>query len=524
MRGAALALSLLSALTLRSSAGTVTSVDVSVILDGREIEALPGFFDAKGALQSVDGGRFTRALASVLSVKRLAALAGRVDAGGRLSLEAIRACGLGFVFDPARMAVRVEVPGADRPLTTLDLAARAGGAPAPVAPAAFSGYLNVLGGGEYREADPASGAPAWRPPVLDLDGAVRAEGTVLEGVETYRGQSPVHWQRQKTRLIYDLPERRVRVMVGDVDYSIRDFQLFLDMGGVSVARDQDLQRQRSNAPAGEKVLLLERYSRVDVWVNGQRDRTLQLAPGRYDIRNFPFALGTNDIELRVTDEVGRVQVVRFPFVFDSSLLASGEQDFSYTAGFLSQLGPSGRVYDLTRPAVSAFHEVGLSDQLTARVTTQGMQTQSMWGAETRWATSRGTLRADVATNERSHSTSGTAARLQYRYADTVARGARQAWTAIATYRSPTYLPFGDAPATNPYVLQLGLQYNRALGLGFLSAFGWTHQVGRPGFPDGETEDLTLSRYFRGGVQATVVFSRRSPAISEAAERIRLTLQ
>ena len=60
-----------------------------------------------------------------------------------------------------------------------------------------------------------------------------------------------------------------------------------------------------------------------------------------------------------------MEIVRFPFVFDSALLDRGEEDFSYAGGLLSQVTPQGRSYDADRPALSAYHAVGLTKQFTA---------------------------------------------------------------------------------------------------------------------------------------------------------------
>ncbi len=63
-------------------------------------------------------------------------------------------------------------------------------------------------------------------------------------------------------------------------------------------------------------------------MNGRRVRTVTLEPGRYNLRDLPLASGTNNIQVRVTDDVGRVETIAFPFVFDTNLLIAGEQEFS----------------------------------------------------------------------------------------------------------------------------------------------------------------------------------------------------
>ena len=524
LRGTALALALLAGLTVLAGAGAdVKSIDIPLFVDTREAGQVQAFFGGDGALLSVDGARFVQALRQYLLPERLAELSRRAGPSGRLSPEAILACGIDFVFDTVRLEAHAGIPAARRPVIPLDLAPRQETDPEKTVPAAASsGYLNLLAGLAYREGGPLSVQRGWQPPVFDFDGALRAFGTVLEGAVTYRGQPAVPWQRQDLRLVYDRPEERERFSFGDVNYGLSGFQSSQRMGGLAAVRSLELQRNSSSAPAAAAALLLERSSRVDIWVNGQRVQTLQLAPGRYDIRNFPLAPGTNDILLHITDEVGRVQDVRFPFVFDSALLGRGEQDFSYVAGFLSRVTPGGRSYDVNAPAFSVYHDAGLTDQFTAGASAQGSRRQQMYGAECRWATGAGTLRADVAASRADFAAAGSAARLQYNYANTVPRGDIHSWTAAATYRSRAFTALGDTAASNPYALELGAVYSRRLLWNVLGTLGAGRQIGRAGQPDGENADLTLYRSFGSGMLASLSFSRRYPVVNNIGNRVFLS--
>ena len=526
MRGIAPALALLAALTSWSSVGAdVSSIQIPIFLDGSKIAEIPAFFGQKNALMAFDGKRFAQALTPYLLPDKLADLSGRIDATGKLSPDAIRACGIGLLFDAARLEARVEIQASQRPVASLDLAhLREEIAQKPLQPAAASGYINFLAGGVYNQGDLSSAGSGWQRPVVDFDAAVRASSTVLQGVVTHSSQNGVPWQRGDFQAVYDLPEKRVRTSLGDVAFGIRGFQSFQRIGGIATARDLDLQRNRSSAPSASTTLVLERNSRVEVWINGQRVQTLQLAPGRYDVRNFPLILGTNDIELRITDEVGRATTAYFPFVFDSALLDRGEEDFGYAAGVFSQVTPQGRSYDASEPAFSAYQAVGLTKQFTAGVNAQGSLHQQMIGAESLWATRLGTVLADVAASRADFAAAGGAARLQYRYSDTAARGASQSWTASVAYQGPTFTTLGNTVAFNPYALQLGLVYSRRVLWGMLGSIGLSRQLARAGQPEGETADLTLSRAFGRQLLATLDLSRRSPVVNQSENRLQASLQ
>jgi outer membrane usher protein len=210
LRGTALAILLLAALTSRSSAGaSVASVQIPIYLDGREIGDVPAFLSEESVLLAIDGGSFALALRPYLLPGTLVDVTRRIDAAGRLSPEAIRAGGIGFIFDAARLEARVEILVSQRPVMPLNLAGFVDEGPGQaVPPAALSGYVNLLAGGEYSQGDLSGAASGWQRPIFDFDGAVRASSTVLEGIVTHSSQIGVPWQRQDVRLVYDLPQLR----------------------------------------------------------------------------------------------------------------------------------------------------------------------------------------------------------------------------------------------------------------------------------------------------------------------------
>ncbi len=494
-----------------------------LLLDGMEVGQLHAFFSKDGVFTAVDGKLLAEELRPYMMPGKIAELAAHVGGDGAISAAAIQACGIPFVFDDARLEAQVSIPAANRPVTLLDLTHDpAENIKDTAPPAVFSGYLNMLGGLGRKDGNPVSGQPGWQTPVLDFDGALRAFGTVLEGVVTYRAQPSAPWQRQDFRLVYDRPDERERLSLGDITYNISGFQSSRSIGGLALARSQDLQRGRSNAPAASTALVLERNSRVDIWVNGARVQTLQLAAGRYDIRNFPLALGANDVVVYITDEVGREETVRFPFVFDSALLARGEHDFSYVAGFLSQVTAEGRSYSADDPAFSAYHAVGLTGQFTVGASAQGSSRQQMAGAEGRWATVLGTVRVDMAASRADFAATGTAARLQYSYIDTKPRGDDPSLTAEATYRSHAFTALGDTVASDPYALDMGLVYSRRVFWSVLCTLGLGRQLGREGSTDGDNADLTLYREFGHRFLASLALSRRYPAGSQMENRAMLS--
>jgi len=86
----------------------------------------------------------------------------------------------------------------------------------------------------------------------------------------------------------------------------RGFQAVPDIAGVSIFRSYSvLNPQQVIRPRGDRTFRLERPSTVEVIVNGQQVRRLQLAPGNYNLPDFPFAQGGNHLRLNGLDLIVR---------------------------------------------------------------------------------------------------------------------------------------------------------------------------------------------------------------------------
>ena len=125
-------------------------------------------------------------------------------------------------------------------------------------------------------------------------------------------------------------------------------------------------------------------------MNGQQVRRLQLAPGNYNLRDFPFAQGANDIRLNVLDDTGRTEVLRFNVFLDQTQLAKGLTEFSFNAGVRAPLEQDGPHYT-DDWIVSGFVRHGLSDFVTLGANFQADDFVQMGGVEGVFATPLGSF-------------------------------------------------------------------------------------------------------------------------------------
>lgn len=495
-------------------------IDVPLVLDRRILAELPAVISAREELVALDGVQLLRAIAPYVSPAKLTALRARIDRAGRLLPDAIHAEGLGVVYDPARVEVRLDVPLEMRPTRSVSLTGVGREGPETRASADVSSYVNVLAG-----LDIQNGASGGRQPlVVDLDGAFNVLGNVVEGLGTYRDDGRTRWERGDVRFVRDEEELRTRFSFGDLSYRTDGFQSSQRTAGLAIQRNFGLQPYRSSAPVGQSQLNLDRNARVDVLVNGQRMRTLDLGPGRYNVRDFPFVGGTNDVVLRITDEVGRVETIRFPFVFDTTLLGEGEHDFGLALGVPSETTRSGRTYNDADRVYSLFHAYGLTDQLTLGANLQGSDDVRQYGVESRWATIIGTFRADAALSDSVISGGGGALRLQHRYVETPSpQSVGQNLASSATFRSQSFSALGETTASNSTALDLAVLYGQRLYEQLYGSIGLGRQIARNGAAHVSTGDINFSLPIADDVTAYLLLSTRQPSDGEKDHRIFLSV-
>ncbi len=286
-------------------------------------------------------------IGTAITKDRRAALEGRRDAQGNVSIKDLREVGLEAEFDQAGLELLLRIPTEIR--ATVDIRLRSDTPPAALGnafpPARVSGFLNYRTALEVADEDTAKGLS---PLAINFDGAVNVQGWALEGRGAWSQVGEPSLRRSETRLVRDFPERELRLNIGDLNYRTRGFQSFAPLGGFSIAKESTLQPYRLARPSGEAGFVLVEPATVLFIVNDRPLRSMRLAPGPYSARSFPFIGGINNVRIEITGDSGARQVIEFPFVFDGGLLNAGETEFSYAIGFPSYLRDGEVRYDASQ--------------------------------------------------------------------------------------------------------------------------------------------------------------------------------
>ena len=440
---------------------------------------------------SVSTQRLIDLLSNVMDPKILETLRGSIS--GKLSVnpQDLAAAGIRILYNPQSLELNVVIPSHMRAARAVQVSAlnqaRFGDYQKP---AVFSAYMNIRGSEDYVEQGSSRG---WANPVFSMDGAARFGGVVLESEQVWQPgiNGSGSFQREGTRLVYDDTKDVIRWTVGDLQPVGRGFQSTSDMAGISLFRSYSvLQPQTIARPTGQSSFTLTRSSTVEVYVNGQMVRRVQLAPGTFNLRDFPFTQGANDVRLSILDDAGRSQVLRFNLFLDQSQLAAGLSEFGVYAGVKAPLSSTGPSYS-SDWQVSSFYRRGITDSLTLGGNFQADRFVQMGGLEAVAGTPIGVFAANVAVSNISGFGSGYAATVTYQRLLPRRNGQSDSLNLSFRTESRNFGPVGTIVPDNPYEYEVAAGYSHSFTDAIYSGVDVHYSKGRDGHSDDQTYRATV---------------------------------
>ncbi len=203
-----------------------------------------------------------------------------------------------------------------------------------------------------------------QPLYVTIDGAVNIKGTVLEGSAFHDESSSRILHRKDTRLVYDRPKEALRFTAGDLRNRASGYLPFIQLGGLSLAKDYSLKPHVRSYPVSEKEFFLSDPAEVEVWVNNVMVKKMILEPGTHDIRGFPFATGSNFVRIEIRDFAGNSETLEFTYIYEPTLMAKGISQYSYNLGFPAKVAKQSITYDTERPSFAMDYKRGITDNFT----------------------------------------------------------------------------------------------------------------------------------------------------------------
>jgi outer membrane usher protein len=454
--------------------------------------------------------RFADVVSRVLDARILEAVNAVGSGKTSLSPEDLEGTGISVTYNPQTLELALEIPPEYRATRTIQVSAldrpHIGDFDAP---AVFSAYVNMRGAIDYVQTGSEEG---WADPVFFLDTAARYGGVVFEAEGIAQpGVEDAEFQRLGTRFVIDDAENVLRWTFGDLRPVGRGLQSVPEIAGISIYRAYSvLQPQLIARPRGARTFELERPSTVEISVNGQSTRRLRLDPGVYNLQDFPFTLGGNDIRVDVLDDAGRTETLRFNLFFDQTQLAAGLSEFGVFAGVKAPLGPDEPEYS-DDWQFTGFYRRGMNDFWTVGGNLQADEMAHMAGVESLFATSIGTFSIGLAQSDIDGVGSGHAGTFTYQRLLQRSNGYADSISFFAESRSEQFAPIGVTAPDNRFEYEVGATYSRVFSDHLYGGFDVRYSRGRDVNDDAESYRTTL------GWRLNHTFSTRFDLIYENPE-------
>ncbi|MDR7115793.1 fimbrial biogenesis outer membrane usher protein [Caulobacter sp. BE254] len=441
---------------------------------------MPLTISADGQL-SMPSERLLGLLAPLLDAASVAALRSAFNGRALVGPDAVTHAQLQMTYDPKALELRINIPPELKAVRSLQVTPMDHvGMGSFTPPAGVSGYLNIRGSVDYVEQGLDNGLGD---PTFLLDSAIRVSGLVLENEAVWQPGGRNDYQRLGTRVVYDDLKHTARWTFGDLQATSRGFQSAPDVAGISVFRSYSVLAPQTIArPRGRESFTLARPSDVSVILNNQLTRRLHLDPGRYNVHDFPFAQGSNDVRLVVEDDTGRRETLQFNVFFDRAQLDPGLSEFGAYAGVKAPLVADGPDYTQNF-TFSGFYRRGITDRVTLGVNGQGDEDTVMAGFEGLFGLPVGTLGVDFALSHIDGFGSGYATIVSLQRLFQFAGGRADSLNLSFESRSREFGPVGTFIPDNRYGYELGVGYSHAFSDAIYASFDGRYSHGRDNFAD-----------------------------------------
>jgi outer membrane usher protein len=419
---------------------TVQQIALPTTLDGRELGVIDAQIRADGVWVSRE--TLSKMLKNILNSDAAAALFVATPPGDWISTATLQTLGIDAEYSSQSITLEVKIPLSLRRLQVLTVDGRSYQLADPDSPNAENTispeYWSLIANTRWVVTQTATDAGALNTGRTYLDGAQRLGNWVLEAAGSVPlGSKSGASSRDLTRLVRDWPQQAVRLALGDMTSSSRPGMPSVSMAGLQLSRRFNLNPGLNPQSQPGERLSLPAGAAVDVRSNGFLTRTLQLAPGVYELRDIPVFTGANEVELSVVEPGGRVSFRRFDYFFDASLLSPGLSEFDVAVGQPSQAAAGGLSYLAAQQVASVSWRQGLLANVTGGAAAQTRKdnfgSARVIQTDGLWATPWGTALAYVTRNQ--HPTfSGQSESLQWRWqsaarpADT---GGSWSWSTVA---------------------------------------------------------------------------------------------
>ena len=176
-------------------------------------------------------------------------------------------------------------------------------------------------------------------------------------------------KRLGSRIVHDLPSSGMRVTIGDQYTTGSYFQSSSSILGLSLAHNYSLVSDKIFRPNTSRSFTLTSPSSVEVMIDDNVVKRLNLDSGVYQLDDIPLNEGNNNITLKITDSAGVVSYINFDVTTGLDLFSKGDLKYQVFLGVPSQLNDK-LYYNYDEPLISGYLDYGVVEGWTIGVNAQ----------------------------------------------------------------------------------------------------------------------------------------------------------
>lgn len=162
----------------------------------------------------------------------------------------------------------------------------------------------------------------------------------------------------------DFPDQMASLYLGDFTTRTAGWDRNLRAAGIKWETNFTTQPELIKAPFLAFTGLANEPSTVDLYINDALRFRRSIPAGPFSIDDLPSLTGYGDVQMVITDTLGRTQVVRQSYFADRRVLRTGLHDYSYALGAV-RYDYGLRQADYRGWLVNAYHRYGMSPTWTA---------------------------------------------------------------------------------------------------------------------------------------------------------------
>jgi len=364
-------------------------------------------------------------------------------------------------------------------------------------PSPFSAYINLFSSLNLNITNSPSAREILLPFNLGFDSAVNVKSLVFEGDIQMSFKDTVTVSSWHATMIKDIVSRNIRMKGGTINYPVTMLQSYVPLNGITISRNFSLNPYGNIQSLGQKSIILNTPSEVEIYINGRLLKTLNLPKGRYNLENMQLDSGANNIEIKIIEINGEEHSIYFFQPFSISILKKGLFDFSSTMGIYKT--------EMDTPYYTGYFRYGLSHNLTIGANFQSDFAMLNGGLSFLLGTAAGNFSIEGSFSY--DSGPDWAASFFYRYTNSRLKY-KNNWALTAVYRGVNYTGLRLEKITNTYPLRLSAYYGQVLP-GNINAGLTINRNFDSSWSNGNTEFiLFLSRHFNRGLQVNLFASEK----------------